>query len=104
MRVLGLGLNLYLAEAEREKNKLCVHFFFLYCFQGQPGVMGMEGQPGLPGYTVSSSVGYHATPSLAFPQAQAQTLAYQSPSFLRRAKTIWAFQAPSAKLRSLRRS
>lgn len=27
--------------------------FFLHCFQGQPGVMGVEGQPGLAGYTVS---------------------------------------------------
>lgn len=30
-----------------------VHFFSLHCFQGQPGVMGVEGQPGLAGYTVS---------------------------------------------------
>lgn len=30
----------------------CVRFF-LHCFQGQPGVMGVEGQPGLAGYTVS---------------------------------------------------
>lgn len=32
--------------------RLCVRFF-LHCFQGQPGVMGVEGQPGLAGYTVS---------------------------------------------------
>lgn len=30
-----------------------VCIFFLRCFQGQPGVMGVEGQPGLAGYTVS---------------------------------------------------
>lgn len=31
----------------------CVHF--PHCFQGRPGVMGIEGQPGLAGYTVSFS-------------------------------------------------
>lgn len=56
MRVLGLGPNLYLAEKEQESKTNFVFLFFLHRFQGQPGVMGMEGQPGLPGYTVSSSV------------------------------------------------
>lgn len=52
------SLYLYIWTREGKQNKqptdpllLCVNF--LHCFQGQPGVMGVEGQPGLAGYTVS---------------------------------------------------
>lgn len=100
MWVFWLGLNLYLAQPEQESKINFVCIFFLLCFQGQPGVMGMEGQPGLPGYSVSSSVFYPSTFSWAFYQPQIIAIIY---SIYRRSvlrKVGWSWRKSDSSVRT----
>lgn len=60
---VGFRPKIILSSAREKKqtnstgtDSLLCCVYFLQFFQGRPGVMGLEGQPGLAGYTVSSVV------------------------------------------------
>ena len=75
-----------------------LHLHILLHFQGQPGVMGIEGQPGLAGYTVSFTCLFYNNCTPAFILYESKTY---SPVSGQKTSSYRRVQAHAALLQSL---